>query len=458
MIYNKFANIALGASLVIFIVTAIFKYYLGELFILRLLFYVTEAALVAGIADWFAVTALFRKPLGFPWHTAIIPNNREKVINSVAGMIEHDLLSVASIKSRLEKTHLINSLIDWVEIHGSPYFINILAKFGQQILDRIDPSLVAQYIESILKYNADKVNVTPLIKRFAVWAVENGEDDKWLSVLLDEMIIIAQRPETKERIRDILEEIKEEKTKGLLRRTFKKIAEITNAVNLDDAATALHIELVEVLKDLKKPEHLLRLRLKMMFSDITVKLATEPSWSKAIEAWKKGIIERLKLSELLEILINSAIKTENHPSWESGREFLNIVVGVVGHDRVSKNAEMSAEVSIFVDWLTNQINVYWEYFKQDRNMKDQVEIYIKEMLYKLIESEHKLIGSIVKETLGALTKEDLNRFIEDKAGNDLQWIRVNGSIVGALVGLMIFLFVNLFYDPVVVPVIQAWLM
>ena len=423
MKYNKFANIALGISLVIFILAVILKYYLGDLFIVRLLFSVTEAALVGGIADWFAVTALFRKPLGFPWHTAIIPSNREKVIASVVGMIENDLLSVASIKSRLEKVHIVNFIIDWAEIQGSQYFVNILGKFAQQIIDRIDPAKAARYIEKIIKDNAGKVRITPLLKKFAAWAIENGEDEKWLSILLDEMIEVVEKPATMDKIRDILEEIKDEKTKGRLMKTIGKIAEITNTVNLEDAAKALHIELLEVLNDLKNPEHPLRVRLKTMLYDITVKLDTEPSWSIAIEAWKRVIIERIKLSEPLEILMNSAIKTASH-----------------------------------VEWITSQLSIYWNHFKQDRKMKHRVEKYIKKMVFQIIETEHNLIGNIVKETLGALTNEDLNRFIEDKAGNDLQWIRVNGSVVGSLVGLIIFLFVNLFYDPIVVPVIKSWVM
>lgn len=65
-----------------------------------------EAAVVGGVADWFAVTALFGKPLGFPWHTALIAIlTRGRVISAVADMIEHELLSVNSIKERIEKSY-----------------------------------------------------------------------------------------------------------------------------------------------------------------------------------------------------------------------------------------------------------------------------------------------------------------------------------------------------------------
>lgn len=75
---------------------------------------------------------------------------------------------------------------------------------------------------------------------------------------------------------------------------------------------------------------------------------------------------------------------------------------------------------------------------------------------KVLNAEHHLVGTMVKETLNTFTNEALNEFIESKAGNDLHWIRINGSIVGAVVGVILYLFVNLFYGPVVAPIIRGW--
>ena len=90
-------------------------------------------------------------------------------------------------------------------------------------------------------------------------------------------------------------------------------------------------------------------------------------------------------------------------------------------------------------------------------MRQWIDNILKEMLEKIIRSQHYLIGEIVKETLEAFTNERLNQFIEEKVGDDLQWIRINGSIVGASAGLLIYLFTNLVYSPYVVPVIHGLL-
>jgi len=64
-----------------------------------------------------------------------------------------------------------------------------------------------------------------------------------------------------------------------------------------------------------------------------------------------------------------------------------------------------------------------------------------------------MIGGMVRETLAAYTDQDLNRFVEEKAGNDLQWIRINGSMIGGIVGFFLFLFLEFVYAPHIVPVI-----
>ncbi|MDD4297106.1 MAG: DUF445 family protein [Eubacteriales bacterium] len=91
------ADILLAAVFILFAAATLLKYLYKESFFAGLLAFTFEAALVGGIADWFAVTALFKKPLGFPWHTAIIPNNRDSIIKSVSDLVSNELLSTEAI-------------------------------------------------------------------------------------------------------------------------------------------------------------------------------------------------------------------------------------------------------------------------------------------------------------------------------------------------------------------------
>ena len=82
--------------------------------ILDFLLFVAEAALVGGIADWFAVTALFKKPLGFPFHTAILPRRRKQFINSCIKMLQTEFLSKKKIYKRICNADLLSKGLVWL--------------------------------------------------------------------------------------------------------------------------------------------------------------------------------------------------------------------------------------------------------------------------------------------------------------------------------------------------------
>ena len=87
-----------------------------------------------------------------------------------------------------------------------------------------------------------------------------------------------------------------------------------------------------------------------------------------------------------------------------------------------------------VDWLTDQLASYWQQFKENQALQSRAEDYLKMLILLVVEQEHALIGKIARRSLSKLSDEDLNQFIEDKAGEDLDWIRINGVMIGGLVG------------------------
>lgn len=435
--YSKFANVALGLSFIIFALSILLKYFWGDIFAVNLLFSVSEAALIGGVADWFAVTALFRKPLGFPYHTAIIPRNREKVIDSIAGMVEEHFLSVDSIKSWLERTQIVESIINWLDrSNGNQLFRSLLVRFSRDIFIKISHSKIPVYLERLLKDSVKEIRLWPQIKDFIGRVTEDGEDDKWIAYLIHQLSEAVGKPSVRDWIYGFLVNLIDENTKGSLWKVIGKIAEKSNVVNISEAADALHNGLIRVLHDMNNPEHPLRSRLREMSVEIISKLETGTSLCYAIESWKEEAVERLQFQKLLESMIS--------PAGERS-------------DCVSSETSKTEQFTVLM-WIADQLDSYWKRFKQDQKMKERLEKYIIEVILSIIKSEGHLIGSFVKETLSAFTDEKLNQFLEDKAGNDLQWIRINGSLVGALVGLLIFLFVNLFYDPFILPLLQMWMM
>ena len=445
---KKLANRILIFLFFSFSIITLFRIFIFDNFIVELLGFTIEAALVGGIADWFAVTALFKEPLGFSWHTALIPKNREKVIEAVSNMVEGELLSYKFIESKVEEIHIVNLLISYMENYNTKNSIaKLIEKYGEDVLAKFDTGKIAEYIEDFLKDKLKNVDISLKIKKVFDWAIQNGEYERFLEAIVNGLIIAVKKDSTKEEIYIIINDAvqkRKKKTKGFKRMFFElalDIAQETNSINIRDAVDSLQQELIGILTNMKDKNDPMHIRLDQMFKEATRKMETDDSISNSIEMWKEEIMSRIHLKDELEKLINGAIKITSNDQSK-----LETYVTEVN---ISNNSQV-------IQWLIDQVNKYCNNFKQDEKIKNWLEGYIKENLMKVIKTEHHLIGMVVKENLGTFTNEALNEFVESKAGNDLHWIRINGSIVGAAVGVIIYLFVNLFYAPIIVPIIRGW--
>ncbi|MBC9783596.1 DUF445 domain-containing protein [Heliobacterium chlorum] len=423
----KKADIILAASAALFALFVLLRYVYPHAFWIRFGFFTAEAALVGGIADWFAITALFRRPLGFSWHTELIPRNREKTIEAIVKVVEKDLLSAEVLKNRLAHVHLVDGIIDWVEKRrGLSYFVSILHQLLREGMLSLEPKVLARYLERPLKEELRKVSLTGQLIPLLHGALEQGEVDRWLDDVLDELIRIAEKPETRKEIYRLVRNTEKSQVEGLLPALVLTTALLTNSYNPSAAANSMHRQLIDTLWDLKNVDHPLRRKIKVLIAEKLDDVAVRSDWVEALEHWKLQFIDRMRLEDLI-------------------RQLMALL-----------NDEQSEEESTSSSWLQGPVERLWLFFKSKRELQDQLESQIKDTLCSIIEREHKLVGQIVYEVLRSFTNDDLNRFIEEKAGNDLQWIRINGSVVGSLVGAMLFLLLEFVYQPLIVPLIRSW--
>ena len=123
-----------------------FKNFISTIYIIfELLLFCSEASLVGGIADWFAVTALFKKPLGFPFHTAILPSRRDAFINSCVRMLQTEFLSKRKIYRRICNADLLSWGLNWAKNpDNKKYILNEVMQFLVKKIAEIDTAKVAQ--------------------------------------------------------------------------------------------------------------------------------------------------------------------------------------------------------------------------------------------------------------------------------------------------------------------------
>lgn len=437
MNYKKKANITLTLVALGFITFSILKCHYN-ITIVKILFYMSEAALIGGMADWFAVTAIFRKPLGFPFHTAIVPRNRVAIVNSIVNIVETEFLSAEIIGEKLDRINITDKIINWTcSKAGKDYLRKNLSILLRSNIEGDGPRKLSEFVNSLLKDCFDNVDLNKYLNDIFVWSLKSGEYKKLLSFIFDDIIKAIEGPDVKNKIYVIIDNLKAEKTQGLFGAFFNSALENSNLVNIGELADSIHMHLIETFYNLKDEEHEATKYILGILEEHLILNASNPLGKDEMENIKLNTINNIITENLFrDILINISNELEK----------LDIAND---SDVLNKNENESFYI------ILDQINRFWNNLKGDEEIINKIEKLLKDSFSNIINREHKVIGKIVKDTLDSFSDDNLNKFIEDRAGNDLQWIRINGSIVGGMVGLLVFLFLNYFYDPIAVPFIQS---
>ena len=322
------------------------------------------------------------------------------------------------IRKRIEGIPFIEGLPEHVEKEGgSVYLTDKVSVYIRRYAEKQEPVALTEKFAEFLRNVAKAWNLVPRVQAVSGWALKHGYIDQGLDLLAEELWGKAAEGETRKVIVRYLEEIKEEKVinGGALFRTLMGLAEKSDGLNIDEAADSLQVELHLTLRKLKDPENPLRVTLKNTLLSKIDELEYNTQFADQIERWKNNVLNDALFSRLLETVLQAVMKEPN------------ALYQVVHH----------------------YIEKYWVSVQDNRALQERINLFIADTLCLVIQNEHDLIGCMVRETLAAYTDQDLNQFIEEKAGNDLQWIRINGSMIGGVVGLILFLLLNFVYDPII---------
>lgn len=434
MRYRTIANRVLAAVLLCFVMAVVARYVYGTTFWTNLFFHVLQAALVGGLADWFAVTALFEKPLGIPWHTALIPRNRERMIDAIATTVEKDLLSVSLIKKRLENFRVTSYLIKWLDSdEGKQQFSTLFSRLTTYVISRLDKAQLADYIVSVCKEQAIRSNSTQQIKDFGRWALSKHKEDQVINFILDELIKEVAKESTGKAFYDYLNAQQQQAVRHPGVQLAIWLGEYTDSLNLEDLVKALQQDAAALLLRMKASDHPGRRWVRRRLFIYIRNLESDATVASSLQEWKEQLVNRLPINDLITQLLEVALDPK-HLMGGKGIYHSPLLV-----------------------WGLSQAQTYWNVFKQNQNMQDWVDDHARQALLKIIETEYSFVGKVVRDALSTFSDVDLSRFVEEKVGDDLAWIRINGSVVGAVVGLFLFLFLHFLYDPYAVPLIRAWL-
>ena len=419
--WNK-ANAALVSSALFFLFALYLHLHVPSAIWTDGLLMVSEAALVGGVADWFAVTALFRRPLGFPYHTAILPRRRDSFIHAIVVMVQKEFFSRRKIFRHIEKIHLFPMLQEFLhkETTETRMTGTVLHFIRASFLRKKNKKAIA-YLAERLKGILLREDPSELMNRFDALFRTNEWDRKALVRISHLLAQEVSTEETQQSIRNALAELEREKIgDGFLSR----LLEVTNTVNLDEGAELIQRHTCHVLNELGREHSPLQENAIALLHDCIGDLRQDAELLRLARELQERLACELPIEETLGRLFQGL---RNHFQMDLQREV----------DPIAEH------MPAFYTHLQSILHVEYQHMLFLIEERTELQKIITKVLYDLLARSalhaQTLVGVIVGNVLSRLTDEELNHLVYDKVEEDLLWIRVNGSLVGGCIGLLLFI-------------------
>ena len=367
---------------------------------------VAEAGIVGGLADWFAVTALFRRPLGLPIpHTAIISANWERLADRVGTMVGDRVLSkeyVAREIARVDVAGLLAKLAERLTPADLEATVRGVARWGAR---QIPPA--ASDVGPWLTRLARAHPIAPLLATGIDVARRHGWDQRSIETVAIALVDALDRPEFRKSVGDLVDDVLAgyRARMSLYPRFLMGLANTFGLVDRERVIAALREALERLAAD---PGGLLRARLIATLASLPERLRTDPALAARIEAAKE------------ELLASPAVA--------------RLVGDVAAYVREALAADLAAESSEGVAWIAERLDRARLALAGDEELRRAVDRRLKEQVTDALDRHHALIARFIQRGVRELGVEGTVHLLEEHAGEDLQYIRINGTVVGGLAG------------------------
>ena len=400
------------------------------------LLFVTEAALVGGIADWFAVTALFKKPLGFPFHTAILPRRRKDFVKASVLMVQQEFFSRRTIFKKLGDFKLMPRIVDYLAKDSTRKIaITELFKVVKKFVAAQDKETRSKQIANELRKIIRDLPAQNLIDDIGGHFKRGDKDREIFIGIVKAMRRVAAKPETCDKLQTILEEYANEKTKSMsgFSILMAGLAQMLDLVNFEEAAQIMQTQLLKLLDELSGDTQIHRRTLNECRLKISELTAT-PEFIDLIERIQIDAAKALPLEEAIELAL---IHLESQIATVDIEE-------AIEKAQASKTLKLDGKNlgTMLVNIFNDEYNKLIQLLREDTAAKSAFEKFVDELTARAALHAQPLVGVVAKSALDRLTEEQLNNLVYDKAEQDFIWIRLNGSIVGSVVGLAIFVLIK----------------
>ncbi len=359
-----------------------------------------EAAMVGGLADWFAVTALFRHPLGLPIpHTAIIPRNKDRIGEALASFLKENFLIPAVVARRMRNIDVAGAAGRFLKTPaGEGTRIRAGAsRLIADIFEGLDDERLGGIVKSAIATRLRKMEVSPLIGHALASAINEDRHVPMLEAAIRWTARMLEANETL--IRDMVKK----KANWAL-----KLAGLD--AKLADAIINGFRKLAGEMSE--DPAHPVRLRIEEALAQLANDLQTRPETRARVEAMKDQLLDNQSVGLWLDTL------------WQKGREAII---------RAARNPD-----AVMAGKLGEVLRSMGGTLESDARIRAAINQFARRATVGMAASYGGSIVKLVSETVRGWDAQTVTDRLEAAVGRDLQYIRINGTLVGGLVGLALY--------------------
>lgn len=362
-----------------------------------------EAAMVGAIADWFAVVALFRHPLGLPIpHTAIIPEKKDRIGENLADFLCQHFLATDQVLARVREFDAAGRVAAWLSVRGNAHRVGEqLVSVAQWLVGALDDKRVRQFVTEAARSGVREVDVT----RLSGQILEAMTHERRHQELFDGVLVQLARLLGESTVQDTITEAIAREVRAL---KYVGLDQMAARMATRKVVAIIAKTIIDVADD---PEHSLRLRFDEMASSFVKRLKEDEA------VRRRG--ERLKA----ELLDNPALGAYVDQLWSQ-------LLGWLQTDMASIDSSIRQRITQAALALGDRL-------ARDDAIRGWINGELQAAAPQLIERYREDIRRYIVGRVQAWDAREMTQELERHIGRDLQFIRINGTLVGGLVGLAI---------------------
>lgn len=364
----------------------------------------SEAAMVGALADWFAVTALFNYPLGIKIpHTNLIENSKERIGDNLGNFVVENFLSPQNIRPYIQKIKISNFVGEWLSKERNQE--NLMKEVSNIILDilnKLDDTAVVTFIGKKAKEMSDDLKINEIIGNGLEYVLDKKDHQRFITNLSKQIkeYVLNNQEMVKERVKS---------------ESYFLIPKFVDNNIADKITNGLSKYFEEVELD---ENHSLRNEITQKLYSFSTEIKTEEKWVEEFRNIKNDFLKEEKIQQYSTDIWNSIKK--------------------------SLSKELEEENSALKNYIKKNLAELSQNLQNDEVFQNKIDGWVRATTYKYILKNTHQFGALISSTVGNWEGKELSAKLELEVGKDLQFIRVNGTLVGGLVGLLIYTISNFF--------------